>query len=297
MLRAPSGPISSKPPPRTVAQHAATLAAASRSQVRGAVRQRSRKGPTDGCCFPATGVNDGVVVNRVQEHDERHQRGRRAVHRDSAVIGLQESTAPGAASAARAGVSRLVLLGDPPSFDEDDSDPHVCVMPCDAVAVPSLAATAACLSTWADGLLFGADGVAATVSQPHTGGCLPCCRHLPRSPRQFGFDQGLLPVPSCPASRQKVSRSRRPAVSGCPAARQNSGRIPSIRPRRPSIERVAQSVPTGCISPCDSRYLRIAESRSIWASAVTSNVYRARAGFQPAVWSPSLVEMAPDRPP
>ena len=39
----------------------------------------------------------------------------------------RESTAPGAASAARAGVSRLVLLGDPPSFDEDDPDPHVCV--------------------------------------------------------------------------------------------------------------------------------------------------------------------------
>ena len=46
--------------------------------------------------------------------------------------------------AARAGVSRLVLLGDPPSFDEDDSDPHCCVKPLDAVALPSLAATAAC---------------------------------------------------------------------------------------------------------------------------------------------------------
>ena len=38
----------------------------------------------------------------------------------------------------------LVLLGDPPSFDEDDSDPHCCVKPLDAVALPSLAATAAC---------------------------------------------------------------------------------------------------------------------------------------------------------
>ena len=36
--------------------------------------------------------------------------------------------------------------------------------PKDAVAVPSLAATAACLATWAGGLLFGVDGVAATVS-------------------------------------------------------------------------------------------------------------------------------------
>ena len=36
--------------------------------------------------------------------------------------------------------------------------------PKDAVAVPSLAATAACLSTWAGGLLFGADGVLTAVS-------------------------------------------------------------------------------------------------------------------------------------
>ena len=83
--------------------------------------------------------------------------------------GAGESTAPGTASAARAGVSRLVLLGDPPSFDEDDSDPHCCVKPLDAVAVPSLAATAACrIPTWAAGLLFGADGVMAAVfSSPH----------------------------------------------------------------------------------------------------------------------------------
>ena len=81
----------------------------------------------------------------------------------------RESTAPGAASAARAGVSRLVLLGDPPSLDEDDSDPHCCVKPCDAVAVPSLAATrGASFPTLAAGLLFGDDGVVVPVfSLPH----------------------------------------------------------------------------------------------------------------------------------
>ena len=81
----------------------------------------------------------------------------------------REATAPGTASAIRAGVSRLVLLGDPPSLDEDDPDPHCCVKPCDAVAVPSLAATrGASFPTLAAGLLFGDDGVVVAVfSSPH----------------------------------------------------------------------------------------------------------------------------------
>ena len=113
--------------------------------------------------------------------------------------------------------SGLVLLGDPPSFDEDDSDPHVCVMPCDAVAVPSLAATAACLSTWAGGLLFGADSAAGLGFQPHAGDTSPAPRP-PRSPRQPRLRSRTSLVPSCPASRQKVSRSRRPAVFDAHAA-------------------------------------------------------------------------------
>ena len=50
----------------------------------------------------------------------------------------EEAAAPGAASAGRAGVGRLVLLGDPPFFDENDTDPHCCAWPqgcsCRAVA-------------------------------------------------------------------------------------------------------------------------------------------------------------------
>ena len=84
----------------------------------------------------------------------------------------------------------LVLLGDPPSF-EDDSDPHVCVMPCDAVALPSLAATPACLATWAGGLLFGADGIAGLRFR-YARGCLPRPRDRLGRRDRSGFDQGLL---------------------------------------------------------------------------------------------------------
>ena len=40
---------------------------------------------------------------------------------------MHRSDADCAPAAGRAGVSRLVLLGDPPSLDEDDPDPHCCV--------------------------------------------------------------------------------------------------------------------------------------------------------------------------
>ena len=103
----------------------------------------------------------------------------------------REAAAPGAASAGRAGVSRLVLLGDPPSLDEDDADPHCCARPLDAVAVPSLAATPACLATWAGGLLFGAVSAAAAVSfnRPRQG-YLPGRRDRLGRRDSIGFDQG-----------------------------------------------------------------------------------------------------------
>ena len=79
----------------------------------------------------------------------------------------------------------LVLLGDPPSFDEDDSDPHCCVKPLDAVALPSLAATAACRSR---------HGPPASCSAPMVSrlrylltvrpGMPPRPPPLPRTPRQ-----------------------------------------------------------------------------------------------------------------
>ena len=148
--------------------------------------------------------------------------------------GAGGSTAPGAASAARAGVSRLVLLGDPPSFDEDDSDPHCCVKPLDAVAVPSLAATAARRSRrWPQASCSAPMASWLRCSLHRTTGMPPWPPRPPRSPRQFRLRSRTCLVPSCPASRQKVSRSRPPAVSGCPCGPACANRrIPSIRPRR-----------------------------------------------------------------
>ena len=93
---------------------------------------------------PAGRVHDGVVINPVRE-GPRTAADREAGRRIGGRCGA------GGIYRARRRVSgpgrrtRLVLLGDPPSFDEDDSDPHCCVKPLDAVALPSLAATAACL--------------------------------------------------------------------------------------------------------------------------------------------------------
>ena len=87
--------------------------------------------------------------------------------------------------------------------------------PKDAVAVPSLAATAACLATWAGGLLFGVDGVAG-LRLRNVRECLPRPRDRLGRRDSPGFDQGLSFVPSCPASLPKVSRRRRAAASGCP---------------------------------------------------------------------------------
>ena len=64
----------------------------------------------------------------------------------------------------------LVLLGDPPSFYEDVLDPHFCVKPprcsCPAVACGDRGVSE---STWADDLLFGADGVAVTCARRWAG--------------------------------------------------------------------------------------------------------------------------------
>ena len=149
----------------------------------------------------------------------------------------------------------LVLLGDPPSF-EDDSDPHVCVMPCDAVAVPSLAATPACLATWAGGLLFGADGV-ARLRFRHARGCLPRPRDRLARHDRSGFDQGLLLSRRAP---RVVRRSREAAALPCPDVTYSHFLRPGASvdpPLQPEMRRHGASVPTGCIPPCDPRYWRI----------------------------------------
>ena len=202
----------------------------------------------------------------------------------------------------RAGVSRLVLLGDPPSFDEDDSDPHCCVKPLDAVALPSLAATAACRTR---------HGPPASCSAPMVSrsrclltvrpGMPPRPPPLPRTPRQARLRCRTSAVsPSCPANTPEVSRGRRlpysmsttPAIGRlahpvrfAPAARRSSG--------------MAHPCPRGCIS---RRSSAIHAYRASCDSAPGRRHPRAMSGapapdFPPAVWSPSLSGWLPTTPP
>ena len=147
----------------------------------------------------------------------------------------------------------LVLLGDPPSFDEDDSDPHVCVMPCDAVAVPSLAATPACLATWAGGLLFGVDGVAGHRFR-HARGCLPRPRDRLGRHDSSGFDQGLLWSRRAP---RVVRRSREAAALPCsmpvPPVLTCRPMAHPVDPPPPPFSRVAHPCPMPVHLPGDSR--------------------------------------------
>ena len=212
------------------------------------------------------------------------------------------STAPGAASAARAGVGRLVLLGDPPSFDEDDSDPHCCVKPLDAVALPSLAATAACRTR---------HGPAASCSAPMASrlrclvtvygpGCLPGHRDYLERHDSLGFDAGRLLCPVVPRERSRGLARPPPAVSDVHTARSRGALRIGFDSPPPPVDRAAWRIRAhaGASPAASPPYSRIAALRfGTWASASTSYGCRAHAGFPPAVWSPSLSGWLPTTPP
>ena len=169
--------------------------------------------------------------------------------------------------------------------------------PKDAVAVPSLAATAACLATWAGGLLFGVDGVTGLRFR-HARGCLPPPRDRLGRHDSFGFDQGLCLVPSCPVNVPKVSRGRRAAASGCHLQPSHAGPAHPSRFAPAACNAATWRIRAhGCISPCDPRYLA---SRGAWHLDVASRKLRLpRPCRIPAgcLALASLVGMAPDRPP
>ena len=153
----------------------------------------------------------------------------------------------------------LVLLGDPPSFDEDDTDPHCCVKPLDAVALPSLAATAACRSR---------HGPPASCSAPMASrlrclktvrpGCLPGHRDYLKRHDSPGFDAGRLLCPLVPRERSRSLARPPPAVSDGHVARDRThGASGSIRPRRPSVERHGESVPTRVHLPPQFHHTRV----------------------------------------
>ena len=135
----------------------------------------------------------------------------------------------------------LVLLGDPPSFDEDDSDPHCCVKPLDAVALPSLAATAACRTR---------HGPAASCSAPMASrlrylvtvygpGCLPGHRDYLKRHDSFGFDAGRLLCPLVPRGRSRGLARPPSAVSGCPPRPQSGPWRIRFDPPPPPVDRAA----------------------------------------------------------
>ena len=195
----------------------------------------------------------------------------------------------------------LVLLGDPPSFDEDDSDPHCCVMPLDAVALPSRAATAACRTR---------HGPTASCSAPMASrlrclvtvygpGCLPGHRDCLKRHDSLGFDAGRLLCPVVPREPSERLARPPPAVSDVHVARDRAhGASGSIRSRR--VDRAAWRIRAhaGASPAASPPYSRIAQLRfGTWASASASYVCRAPTGFPPACWSPSLSGWLPTTPP
>ena len=195
-----------------------------------------------------------------------------------------------------------MLLGDPPSFDEDDTDPHCCVKPLDAVALPSLAATAACRSR---------HGPTASCSAPMASrlrylstvrpGMPPRPPRLPHTPRQSRLRCGTpSPSPRVPRTFLKVSRGRRLPylMSTSPASGRMAHRVRSAPAARRSSG-MAHPCPTRVHLPPQLRHTRVSRKLRFgtWASPSTSYVWRARTGFPPAVWSPSPSGWLPTTPP
>ena len=148
------------------------------------------------------------------------------------------------------------------------------------------------------GLLFGADGVAVTVSVDRTArDASQATATASNATTVSASMQDAFSVPSCPASFPNVSRGRRLPYLDVHATRDRAlGASVSIRPHRPSIERHGASVPTRVHLPPQLRHTRVSRKLRFgtWASPSTSYGCRARTGFPPAVWSHQSVGMAPD---
>jgi len=198
--------------------------------------------------------------------------------------------------------TRLVLLGDPPSFDEDDSDPHCCVKPLDAVALPSLAATAACRTRHGPSASCSAPMASrlrylVTVYGP---GCLPGHRDYLKAPRQSRLRCGT-PSPS-PRAPRTFQRSREAAVcrvwmSTPPAIGRLAHPVRSAPAARRSSA-MAHPCPRGCISRRKSAILAYRVTAHWHLGVGIHELWRrACTGFPPAVWSPSLSGWLPTTPP
>ena len=152
----------------------------------------------------------------------------------------------------------LVLLGDPPSFDEDDSDPHCCVKPLDAVALPSRAATAACRTRHGPPVSCSAPMASrlrylVTVYGP---GCLPGHATTSSATTVSASMQDAFSVPSCPANVPKVSQGRRlPYLMSTPPAIGRVAHRVRVAPAARRSSAMAYPCPRGCISRRNSAIL------------------------------------------
>ena len=138
------------------------------------------------------------------------------------------------------------------------------------------------------------------VSRPYGPGCLPGHRDYLTRHDSPGFDAGRLLRPLVPREHSRSLARPPPAVSDGHVARDRAhGASGSIRPRRPSVERHGRSVPTRVHLPPQLRHTRVPRKLRFgtWASPSTRYVRRARTGFPPAVWSPSLSGWLPTTPP
>ena len=194
------------------------------------------------------------------------------------------STAPGAASAARAGV-RFSFAGRSAVLRRGRCEPALLreapkmQLPCRRLRRPRRVLrhgpAASCSATMA---------LRPRCLSTEWPGMPPWLPPLPRSPRQFGFDQGLCSVPSCPASLPEVSRGCRAAASrmSLTADPVTAWHIRLDSPLPPVMRRHGASVPTGA-SPHAIRDTWHRGSRGTWTSPAASYGCRARAGFPPAV--------------
>ena len=198
---------------------------------------------------------------RVYQSGKKGHEPRRAGRPAGASVAGGErdgSTAPGAASAAPGRRGSVSVAGRSAVFRRRRFGPALLReaprCSCPAVACGDRGVSD---STWAAGLLFGADGVAVTVSVDRTAGDASLATATTsRATTVSASMQDAFSVPSCPANVPEVSRGRRLpySMSTTPAI----GRLAHPVRFAPTARRssgMAHPCPRGCISRRSSAIL------------------------------------------
>ena len=181
-----------------------------------------------------------------------------AIGASAAGVKREGSTVPGAASAARAGV-RVSVAGRSAVLRRRRCRPALLreAPRCSCLAV-ACGDRGVSNSTWAGGLLFGADGVAVTVSRDRVRpGMPPRPPRLPRSPRQSRL---RCRTPSLSPRAPRTFRTSREAAAcrvwmSTPPAIGRPGASARSAPAARRSSAVAYPCPRGCISRRSSAIL------------------------------------------